>query len=71
MWEYKVIGLPSPADATNEQVLNVLGAEGWELVGQVDCTAFLKRHKNKQFDEDEDPLYEWSNLEDKFVRIED
>ena len=64
MWEYKVVRLPAPADATfeggdvweqlrklredAERELNVLGAEGWEMTGQQDFTAFFKRLRTGQ-----------------------
>ncbi len=51
-WEYKAILLSlSSSEAGNEQKLNTLGDEGWELVtvaveaGMAVGTAFLKREK--------------------------
>jgi hypothetical protein len=52
IWEYKVVNM-SLAREDNEEELNVLGQEGWELVSvtssefvDTDGNAYLKRRKD-------------------------
>lgn len=52
-YEYKVIGIPTSVPWTNKQYeavaqeyevkLNILGADGWELIQRIDGFFFFKR----------------------------
>ena len=42
-WEYKVVGLDEEDATANEQLLNSLGVEGWELVAVASAGAGGKK----------------------------